>query len=44
MLILTKKKIAVNIYVQVFPSHDALSERVRKTFYYGKLPASDREE
>lgn len=27
---------------QVFPSHDALCERVRKSLYYGRLPSSDR--
>merc|ERR1712183_537730 len=27
---------------QIFPSHDALSDRFCKTLYYGKLPTSDR--
>ena len=28
--------------MQIFPSHDALSERYRKTLYYGRLPETDR--
>jgi hypothetical protein len=27
---------------QIFPAHDALSERVEKTLYYGRLPSTDR--
>merc|ERR1711936_609808 len=30
------------ILPQIFPSHDALSDRFCKTLYYGKLPTSDR--
>jgi hypothetical protein len=28
--------------IQIFPAHDVLSERLRKSCYYGKLPPTDR--
>eukprot|EP00088_Acartia_fossae_P050477 TRINITY_DN5656_c1_g1_i10.p1 TRINITY_DN5656_c1_g1~~TRINITY_DN5656_c1_g1_i10.p1 ORF type:complete len:659 (+),score=175.61 TRINITY_DN5656_c1_g1_i10:26-2002(+) len=37
-----QKKIEREISPQIFPDHDMLSERVRKSCYYGKLPPTDR--
>jgi len=41
-LTLESKQFETETSPQIFPSHDLLSERVRKTCYYGKLPPTDR--
>jgi hypothetical protein len=41
-LTLENKQLETEKSPQIFPSHDLLSERVRKTCYYGKLPPTDR--